>query len=83
MERRAEARGWLANGSGLDVALPQDTSRLTLKAILADPAQVAGNLRAWIAAFDPETRLVFADRFIKSIAERMDDNADIFGKILD
>ncbi len=33
-----------------------NTSRLTLKSILADPAQVAGNLRAWIAAFDPETR---------------------------
>jgi type I restriction enzyme M protein len=33
-----------------------NTSRLTLRAILADPAQVAGNLRAWIAAFDPETR---------------------------
>jgi type I restriction enzyme R subunit len=28
-------------------------------------------------------RLVFADRFIKSIVERMDDNADIFGRILD
>jgi type I restriction enzyme M protein len=33
-----------------------NTSRLTLKGILADPVQVAGNLRAWIAAFDPETR---------------------------
>lgn len=33
-----------------------NTSRLTLKKILADPSQVAGNLRAWIAAFDPETR---------------------------
>ena len=33
-----------------------NTSRLTLRGILADPAQVAGNLRAWIAAFDPETR---------------------------
>ncbi len=33
-----------------------NTSRLTLRTILADPAQVAGNLRAWIAAFDPETR---------------------------
>ncbi len=33
-----------------------NTSRLTLKKVLADPAQVAGNLRAWIAAFDPETR---------------------------
>jgi type I restriction enzyme M protein len=33
-----------------------NTSRLTLRAILADPAQVAGNLRAWIAAFDPDTR---------------------------
>jgi type I restriction enzyme R subunit len=28
-------------------------------------------------------RLVFADRFLKSIVERMDDNADIFGRILD
>jgi type I restriction enzyme R subunit len=28
-------------------------------------------------------RLVFADRFIRSIVERMDDNADIFRKILD
>ena len=37
------------------------TSPLTLKKILADPAQVAGNLRAWIAAFDPETRDVIAD----------------------
>lgn len=34
----------------------QGRVRLTLRAILADPAQVAGNLRAWIAAFDPETR---------------------------
>src|SRR3954451_24897667 len=33
-----------------------NASRLTLKGIIADPAQVAGNLRAWIAAFDPETR---------------------------
>ena len=33
-----------------------NTSPLTLKKILADPSQVAGNLRAWIAAFDPETR---------------------------
>ena len=33
-----------------------NTSPLTLRKILADPAQVAGNLRAWIAAFDPETR---------------------------
>jgi type I restriction enzyme M protein len=33
-----------------------NTSPLTLKKILADPAQVAGNLRAWIAAFDAETR---------------------------
>lgn len=33
-----------------------NTSRLTLRGILADPAQVAGNVRAWIAAFDPETR---------------------------
>jgi type I restriction enzyme M protein len=39
--------------TGIDV---YNTSRLTLKKILADPAQVAGNLRAWIAAFDSETR---------------------------
>jgi type I restriction enzyme M protein len=39
--------------TGIDV---YNTSRLTLKGILADPNQVAGNLRAWIAAFDPETR---------------------------
>ena len=26
---------------------------------------------------------MFADRFIKSIVARMDDNADIFGRILD
>ena len=32
------------------------TSPLTLQKILADPSQVAGNLRAWISAFDPETR---------------------------
>jgi type I restriction enzyme M protein len=39
--------------TGLDV---YNTSRLTLRTILADPAQVAGNLRAWIATFDPDTR---------------------------
>jgi type I restriction enzyme M protein len=33
-----------------------NTSRLNLRAILADPGQVAGNLRAWIAAFDADTR---------------------------
>ena len=33
-----------------------NTSPLTLHRILADPPQVAGNLRAWIARFDPETR---------------------------
>jgi type I restriction enzyme M protein len=33
-----------------------NTSPLTLRRILADPGQVAGNLRAWIAAFDAETR---------------------------
>lgn len=31
------------------------SSALTLKKRLGDPAQVAGNLRAWTAAFDPET----------------------------
>jgi type I restriction enzyme M protein len=33
-----------------------NTSRLNLRAILADPTQIAGNLRAWIAAFDADTR---------------------------
>ena len=33
-----------------------NTSPLTLKKILGDPTQVAGNLRAWIAHFDAETR---------------------------
>jgi type I restriction enzyme M protein len=33
-----------------------NTTPLTLHRILADPPQVAGNLRAWIAKFDPETR---------------------------
>jgi type I restriction enzyme M protein len=33
-----------------------NTSPLTLHRILADPPQVAGNLRAWIAAFDADTR---------------------------
>ena len=33
-----------------------NTSRRKLRAILADPAQVAGNLRAWIAACDADTR---------------------------
>jgi type I restriction enzyme M protein len=33
-----------------------NASPLTLKKILADPSQVAGNLRAWIAAFDDATR---------------------------
>src|SRR6266568_1956383 len=39
--------------TGIDV---YNTSPLTLKRVLADPNQVAGNLRAWIAAFDLETR---------------------------
>lgn len=33
-----------------------NVSRLTLKAIVADPNQVAPNLRAWIAGFDADTR---------------------------
>ena len=39
--------------TGIDV---YNTSPLTLRKVLADPNQVAGNLRAWIAGFDPETR---------------------------
>src|SRR6266540_3880196 len=38
--------------TGIDV---YNTSPMTLRKILADPNQVAGNLRAWIAGFDPET----------------------------
>ena len=39
--------------TGIDV---YNTSPLTLRKVLADPNQVAGNLRAWIAGFDPQTR---------------------------
>ena len=61
LARLAALQGKIANvGPILEsiTGLPDvyNTSRLTLRAILADPAQVAGNLRAWIAAFDPETR---------------------------
>jgi len=46
--------GWLLKDiTGSEV---YNSSRLTMRGILADPAQVAGNLRAWIAAFDPDTR---------------------------
>jgi type I restriction enzyme M protein len=60
LDRLAALQGKLENVgpvlqaiTGIEV---YNTSRLTLKGILADPAQVAGNLRAWIAAFDTETR---------------------------
>jgi type I restriction enzyme M protein len=61
LDRLAALQGRIANvGPILEsiTGLPDvyNTSRLTLRGILADPAQVAGNLRAWIAAFDPETR---------------------------
>jgi len=61
LARLAALQGKIANvGPILEsiTGLPDvyNTSRLTLRGILADPAQVAGNLRAWIAAFDPETR---------------------------
>ena len=67
LARLAALQGKIANvGPILEsiTGLPDvyNTSRLTLRAILADPAQVAGNLRAWIAAFDPETRDVI-DKF--------------------
>src|SRR5437867_893690 len=46
--------GWLLKDiTGSEV---YNSSRLTMRGILADPAQVAGNMRAWIAAFDPDTR---------------------------
>jgi type I restriction enzyme M protein len=60
LARLEQLRGMLENVgpvlqpiTGIDV---YNTSPLTLKRVLADPNQVAGNLRAWIAAFDPETR---------------------------
>jgi type I restriction enzyme M protein len=61
LARLAALQGKIANvGPILEsiTGLPDvyNTSRLTLRGILADPAQVAGNLRAWIAAFDPDTR---------------------------
>jgi type I restriction enzyme M protein len=45
-----------------------NTSKLTMRLILGDPNQVAGNLRAWIAAFDPDTR---------DVIEKFDFNAQI------
>jgi type I restriction enzyme M protein len=61
LDRLAALQGKIANvGPILEsiTGLPDvyNTSPLTLKKILADPSQVAGNLRAWIAAFDEETR---------------------------
>lgn len=60
LERLAALRGKLENVGPVLQAITgiavYNTSRLTLRGILADPAQVAGNLRAWIAAFDPDTR---------------------------
>ena len=49
-----------------------NTSPLTLRRILADPPQVAGNLRAWIAAFDPETRDVIEKFDFDSQIGRLD-----------
>ena len=43
---------------GITDSAVYNTSPLTLKKVLADPSQVAGNLRAWIAAFDDDTREV-------------------------
>ena len=54
LEGRVENVGPILQAiTGIEV---YNTSPLTLKKILADPTQVAGNLRAWIAAFDEETR---------------------------
>jgi type I restriction enzyme M protein len=54
LEGRVENVGPILQAiTGIEV---YNTSPLTLKKILADPSQVAGNLRAWIAAFDEETR---------------------------
>jgi type I restriction enzyme M protein len=60
LARLAQLKGKLENVgpvlqpiTGTDV---YNTSPLTLRKVLADPNQVAGNLRAWIAGFDPDTR---------------------------
>jgi type I restriction enzyme M protein len=54
LERRVENVGPILEAiTGIEV---YNTSPLTLTKILADPSQVGGNLRAWIAAFDEETR---------------------------
>jgi type I restriction enzyme M protein len=54
LEGRVENVGPILQAiTGIEV---YNTSPLTLKKILADPSQVAGNLRAWIAALDEETR---------------------------
>jgi type I restriction enzyme M protein len=72
LARLGQLRGKLENVgpvlqpiTGIDV---YNTSPLTLRKILADPNQVAGNLRAWIAGFDPETR---------DVIEKFDFNAQI------
>ena len=49
-----------------------NTSPLTLHRILADPPQVAGNLRAWIAAFDPDTRDVIEKFDFDAQIDRLD-----------
>ena len=49
-----------------------NTSPLTLRKILADPSQVAGNLRAWIAAFDDETRDVIEKFDVEAQIGRLD-----------
>jgi type I restriction enzyme M protein len=49
-----------------------NTSRLTLRTILADPAQAAGNLRAWIADFDPDTREVIEKFDVEAQIGRLD-----------
>jgi type I restriction enzyme M protein len=55
--------------TGIEV---HNTSPLTLKKVLADPSQVAGNLRAWIAAFDAETRDVIEKFDFDSQIGRLD-----------
>jgi type I restriction enzyme M protein len=58
-----------------------NTSRLTLKTILADPAQVAGNLRGWIAAFDPDTRDVIEKFELDAQIGRLD-RANVLYQVL-
>jgi type I restriction enzyme M protein len=76
LARLGQLRGKLENVgpvlqpiTGIEV---YNTSPLTLRKVLADPNQVAGNLRAWIAGFDSETRDVIEKFDFDAQIGRMD-----------